>query len=153
MNEKELAILSHLRKDARKSLVDVANEADIPISTVYDKVRKYEKGIIKKHTCILDFQKIGYNIRVMMLMKIRDEKNFREIAKSHRNVNSVFKLSDQGKYLADCIFRYMTEMEDFLTSLSECGVEENDMHFISEEVVRENFLVDLEDEQPSRGGK
>lgn len=141
MNEKDIMILSHLRKDARKSLVEVADETGIPVSTVYDKVRKYESSIIKKHTCIVDFQKIGYNIRVVMLLKFRNERDFRKLVQSHANINSVFKLHDQGMYLIDCIFMYMTEMEDFLIKINEHGIEEKNMHFISEELVRENFLA------------
>lgn len=141
MDETGIMILSHLRSDARKSLVEVAKETGIPVSTVYDKVRKYEKSIIKKHSSIIDFQKIGYNIRVMMLVKLKKDEEFRKLANSHSSINSVFKLNEHSMYLIDCIFMYMGEMEDFLAHLEKCDVEEKDMHFISEEVVRENFLA------------
>ena len=37
----------------------------IPISTIYDKLKKYDGNIIKKHTAILDFEKLGFGIKVM----------------------------------------------------------------------------------------
>lgn len=77
MKKNDLAIISHLRRDARKSLVDVASETGIPPSTVYDRVRKYEGGVIKKHTCLLDFQKLGFSIRMWMFIKARDEASLR----------------------------------------------------------------------------
>ncbi|MFO8015726.1 MAG: hypothetical protein R6U32_01335 [Candidatus Woesearchaeota archaeon] len=140
MDDNELIILSHLRNNARKSLVEVAREARIPISTVYDKVRRYEQGLIKKSTCIIDFQKLGYNIRLMLFAKVRDEEKFRSMAEDNRHMNSVFRLNDRGSYLADCIFMHMAELEDFLQELEGCGAEEKSMHFVSEEVVRENFI-------------
>lgn len=141
MDENDIIIMSHLRRNARKSLVEVANETGIPISTVYDKVKKQEKMIIKKHTCIIDFQKIGYNIRSVMLVKLKDDQGFKLFANTNYHVNSVFRLNEQGMYMIDCIFMYMAEMEDFLSQLDKCSVEEKTMHFISEEIVRENFLA------------
>ena len=59
-NQKELLIMSHLRENSRKNLTKISKETKIAVSTIFDKIKKYEGGIIKKHTCILDFTKLGF---------------------------------------------------------------------------------------------
>jgi len=143
LNKGDLAILSHLRRDARKSLVDVAAETGIPVSTVYDRVRRYEGGVIKKHTCLLDFQKLGFNIRLWIFAKVRGEQSLKqlvELLNRHKNINSAFKLSESRCFVMDCIFMNMSELDDFLDQLDSCAIEERKMHFVSEEIANERFL-------------
>ena len=66
-------ILNELRKNARVSLLEVAKKTNIPLSTVYDKVRNYEGEIIKKHTSIIDFQNLGYHARRIIALKVKKE--------------------------------------------------------------------------------
>ena len=70
LDEKGLLILSHFRSNARKNLTKISKQTGIPVSTIFDKLKMYESSIIKKHTALLDFQKLGYDIRVDFIVKI-----------------------------------------------------------------------------------
>jgi len=84
MKEKELLLLSHLRSNARKNLTNISKETGIPISTIFDKIRKYEGDVIKKFTSLLDFGKLGYDIRVSVMLKV--DKNDRENVGNYLNI-------------------------------------------------------------------
>ena len=74
MKRSEMMIISNLRNNARQSLTRMGRKTSIPISTIYEKIRCYEEGIIKKYTVIVDFGKLGFATRVSMLLKTTKEK-------------------------------------------------------------------------------
>ena len=63
LTEKEKTLLQHLRKDSRKSLADISKETKIPISTLFDTLRKLESKVIIKHTALVDFAKLGHGMK------------------------------------------------------------------------------------------
>lgn len=142
--EKDIRIMCELRKNARTSLVSISRKTAIPVSTIYDRIRARQKDVIKKHTSILDFPKLGFNIRTKMLLKIKDTENFERFVFENANVNSVFRLNSDFNFMIDCIFRYMAEMQDFTGQLNRFGIEKKQIHFVSDEILRENFLNEVD---------
>ena len=72
LQENEKMILNELRKNARGSLNEIAQKANTPVSTVYEKVKGYEQDrIISKHTSLLDFQNLGYLSRTFVVIKVQ----------------------------------------------------------------------------------
>ena len=76
IRKKELMLLACLRNNARETLTNISKKTNIPISTIFDKLKEYEKTFIKKHTSILDFKKLGYDIRINMLLKVDRSKRY-----------------------------------------------------------------------------
>ena len=76
VKKNEMILLSYLRKNARETLTKISRETRMPVSTIFDKLKKYDNNLIKKATILLDFPKLGYNTRVTMMLKV---------AKEHRN--------------------------------------------------------------------
>ncbi len=138
LSENEMKIISHLRQNSRQSLIDIARKTDIPLSTIYDKIKNHEGSTIKKFTSIVDFPAIGYNIRTSVLIKGR-QKPLREFLLTSPNVNSLFQVGGNYDYSADCIFRYMKEMDSFMEKLDTLS-SKKEVHFVTEELRREEFL-------------
>ncbi len=130
---KEMKILANLRQDARQSLVSISKKTDIPVSTVYEKIKQQESLTIKKYTSLLDFPSLGFNIRAKILVK-GDVKDY---LMEHENVNSVFQLNDGFDFAADCIFKHMSEFKSFIEGLD--GVKK-EVFFVTDELKREEFL-------------
>ena len=87
ISNKELLILNHLRGDSRKSLAEISRNTGIPISTVFDKLVWLEKKVINRYVSLLDFQKIGYGIKVNMLFKInKDFTEFKKFLMNHKKM-------------------------------------------------------------------
>lgn len=151
LNENELKIISHLRQNSRQSLIDIARKTSIPLSTVYDKIKSHEGSTIKKFTSIVDFPSMGFSIRASVLAKGKS-KALREFLARSSNVNSLFQLGGSYDYSIDCIFRYMKEMDSFMERLDELS-DRKEVHFVTEELRREDFLNNAEDDETRRETK
>jgi DNA-binding Lrp family transcriptional regulator len=138
LSENELKIIAHLRHNSRQSLIDIARKTSIPLSTIYDKIKSHEGSTIRKFTSIVDFPALGYNLRANVLIRGR-KKELKEFLSASQNVNSLFQLGGTYDYSADCVFRYMKELDSFLERLDELS-DKKEVHFVTEELRREDFL-------------
>ena len=105
IENEDLMVLSHLRKNARSSLVAISQETNIPQSTLYEKLRNYEQTVIKKHTCLLQFEKLGYNVEIKMAIKAKKSTKHSLLSyiKAHQNVNSAFYINGGYDYFVECV--------------------------------------------------
>lgn len=137
-------ILNELRKNARISLLEVAKKTDIPLSTVYDKVNSYERGIIKKHTSIVDFSSIGYNARKIVALKINKEsrQKIHDFLANHPNINSLYRINSGFDYLAEIVARDPGKIKDILEDLeAQKGVLSITGYDIIDDLKREAFEI------------
>jgi DNA-binding Lrp family transcriptional regulator len=74
LDEKDLAILSILEKDSRRSTKAIASELGMPRATVHERIKRMiEKGIIRGFTVRLDHAKIGKPITAFILISFLPE--------------------------------------------------------------------------------
>ena len=142
--KKDLVVLSHLRNNARMSLVELSKKMDVPVSTVYSWVNSYENNEVKKYTALLDFAKLGFHGRIYLAIKAADAAKREELAlylKSHKCINSLFRINFGYHYLVEAVFKNIGEAESFITELEEkFGIEKHVFNVI-EELKKEEFLV------------
>ena len=77
MNQKDKIILSQLRKNARMPLTTMSRKINIPVSTIFDRLKLNEEDLILKHTTLLNFSKLGYHTRAQVIFKV-DKKRGQE---------------------------------------------------------------------------
>jgi DNA-binding Lrp family transcriptional regulator len=144
MRKKELMLLSCLRSNARETLTSISKKTKIPISTIFDKLKEYEKGFIRKHTSLIDFKKLGYDIRIHLLLKIQRDKrtSFETFIMANQSVNNVFRINNIYDYFVEAIFRNIKDFQEFADKLESYGVSEITEHFVIDELKRETFLSD-----------
>lgn len=142
LSEKDLAIIKSLRNNARKSLVHIASKIQMPTSTVYDKVGRYEQGIIKKYATIVDFEKLGYFKRMFIIIQTKeDERNaFQEFISQNEKVNSVYKINGDFDFLVEAVFKDEKEMYDFIRHLDGRFQTRKRLHSVIKDIKRESFL-------------
>jgi DNA-binding Lrp family transcriptional regulator len=81
-DEKDKQILTVLRSNARLSTKQIAKKTNIPITTVFNRIKNLEKnGIIKYYTAILDKKKLGRGVSANILLNI----NFDKLSKKMMN--------------------------------------------------------------------
>ena len=141
--EKEMLILSTLRQNSRASLTDISKQTKIPVSTIYDKLKSYNGGIVKKFTSILDFQDIGYGAKAFLLIKLSKERS--EELKDHltknKSVNNLLKINNGYNFLVEVIFKTIPELENYVEKLeSEFNLVEKQVFYIINDIKREDFL-------------
>jgi len=147
ISEKELWLLSHFRQNARESLTKISRNTKVPVSTIFDKLKHYEGNLIKKHTTILDFTKLGFLAKAQAMLQLSPSQ--REEAKEFLlkcdNVNSLYKINNGYDYLIEFIFRDMRELEDFIGEFEKkFDVRKKQLFYIVDEIQRENFMANPE---------
>jgi DNA-binding Lrp family transcriptional regulator len=145
MNKNDFLIISHLRRDARESLTKMAKKTNLPISTIYDKLKAHEKEIIKKHTCLLDFVCLGFNAKANIMLKVEksERAELRNFLLKHQNVNSAYKISNSYDFLLEVVFRNIKDLEDFVENIeSKFKIKDKQVYFVVEDLKREAFLSD-----------
>ena len=140
MKEKELELLKHLRNNSRRSLVRISKEINVPVSTLFDMLKRLESNIITKHVSLLDFSKLGYNIKINFAIKSKQKRELKDFLLNHSNVNTLSSSINDCDFYAECIFKEMKDMIDFKEKVEsfDSKVEEN---FVIEELKKEGFQV------------
>jgi Lrp/AsnC family transcriptional regulator, leucine-responsive regulatory protein len=69
MDSKDFEIIDCLKADASKTVREISKKTRIPITTVHHRIKALKKkGIIKKTTVELDYEKMGYSITAYILI-------------------------------------------------------------------------------------
>lgn len=143
ISDKDKTIFRHLRENARINLTDISSATGIPVSTVYDRVRTNEKIIVKKHTTLLDFSKLGFNAKAKIALKVlsEDKLPLLEYLNSHPNVNSLYRINYGFDYLVEVVFRNVVDVEDFVENMSKkFKITEKHVFNVIEDIKREEFM-------------
>ena len=69
LDDKDIAILKELRKDARRSTKAIAKDLAIPRATVHERIKRMlDKGVIKGFTAVPDYSKLGEPVTAFVLV-------------------------------------------------------------------------------------
>ena len=142
-NIKDLLVLVNLRKNSRNNLTDISRNTSIPVTTVFEKVKRLNTNFIKKHTSLIDFAKLGYNTRVNVAIRATKKKELLKFLQQNPNVNSIYQLEQEYDFYVELIFRNLKELEEFTESIEEFKIKKYESHHIIEDLKREEFLTDI----------
>jgi len=145
MNKKDLKIISFLRNNARMPLTKMSRETHIPVSTIFDRMKLHEEGLILKHTCLLDFSKLGFNTRANINLKVsrEDKEALKDFLQKQDCINSVYRINNGYDFMIEGVFMQIKDMEEFLDTLEKkFNIQDKKSFFIIEDLKRESFLSD-----------
>jgi len=120
LDEIDKKVLNALIENSKLSLREIAKKADVSVATAMHRVNNLEKeGIIKKYTTLVDYPKLGYDVEVLIEVRISKGKLFqveKEIA-HHPNVFAVYDLT--GDFDAGILARFKNrrQMDTFLKKI------------------------------------
>ncbi len=140
---KDILLMTYFRRNARENLTQISRWTSIPVSTIFDRLREFERGLIQRHTTLVDFKRLGFDIRVNILFKIAKEsrEEFREFLVSNENINSIYRINSGFDYFIEAIFRDMSDLQRFTELLERFKIEAKQELFILEDIKRESFLT------------
>ena len=144
VDTKELLILSQFRRNARENLTKTSKRIHVPISTIYDRLKKYEGTVIKRYTSLLDFNRIGFAIKINLVLRvaIKDKRLVRKFLEAHPRTNSLFGISNGYDFMAEIILRNFEEVESFMKQLEKFDILDHHEFYIVNDLKREEFLLD-----------
>jgi len=144
MKETDKQILKHLRRNARDSITNISRRTGIPTSTVFLKIRDHENSIIKKHTSLIDYSKLGYNYWQKTVLKLAEcyNEEFEQYLLEHQNVNSAYQINSGYDYLIETVHKNIKEYTDFIRKLeTKFKIEEKKEFQIINDLKRESFMT------------
>ena len=147
INKKDLQIIAHLRQDARMPLTTMSRKTNIPVSTIFDRLKANESSLIVKHTCLLDFNKLGYSVRANITFRVErdDKEKLKEFLLKNASVNSLYKINNGFDYLVECIFKQIKDMDSFMDDVeNKFRIIDKQSFFIIEDLKKEEFMANPE---------
>ena len=141
ITEKETILLKHLRQNSRKSLAKISEETSIPVSTLFDTLKKLESNVIVKHVSLLNFSKLGYSLKMCFAISTKQKQELKGFLIQSQNVNSLSSLMNGYDFYIECIFKDFKEMTEFKENLEKFQIETIDETFIVDELKKEEFCV------------
>ena len=148
LKEKEMKLLSHFRNNARISLTKLSRLTKIPVSTIFDKLKYYESNkLITKSTAIIDFRKLGFEIRNQILLSSKKDNKeaLTTFLIKNPKVNTIYRINNGYDFLIETIFKNLEEMDGFMKSLEAFEPTQKKEFFIMEDLKREEFLSGQEE--------
>jgi DNA-binding Lrp family transcriptional regulator len=140
-SQKSLKIYSSLRSNSRKKLTQISKETQIPVSTIFDLIKGSQ--IIKKFTALLDFNQLGYSVKVQILLQTSEEEEILTFLKRSFNVNRVYRLNEKFNILLEGYFKSLLEVDSFTRLLSKkFKIKDKKIIYLIEEIITEKFFSD-----------
>ncbi len=147
VNKKDLVVMAYLRQNSRMKLTKMSRLSKLPVSTIFDRMKYHEGGLIRKHICLLDFSRLGFHTRANIMLSIgkHDKEAAREHLQKSQNVNSIYKINNGFDFLVEVVFRNINDLEGFLESLdSKFDIKQKKVHYIIDDIKREAFMSNPE---------
>lgn len=144
LKEKDYKVIGYFRKDARTTLTSMSRRTRIPVSTIFDKLKRFEKrGLIKKHTSIVNFKELGYDVRATILILCEDEQKekVKETLQKNKKINSLTRINNGYDFICEAIFEDMEQYDEFTTMLRKQPIQQYTPYFVMEDVKKEDFLT------------
>ena len=145
LSDSDLALLAHLRKNARMKMTHLSKKTEVPVSTIFERMKGPIAACVYKYTCILNNIELGFNSRATIILKV-DKEQKKEIGSfldKHHNVNSLLRINNGYDFLIDVIFRQMANLEEFVEQLErKYKITQKEIYFVIDEGKQESFLGD-----------
>ena len=147
MKEKEKKLVIELRKNGRQDITKLASMHGYPKSTMYDILHKLERKGILEHTTKVDFEKLGFPIRIFMMVKTspQHKAEMKEFLMRQKNVNSIYTVNHSANFHFEAIFRNQKGIEEFLEALeAKMPLTQINVYNVIEKICSEKFLTEEE---------
>ena len=146
LEETDKKILNILVENSRLSLRQIAKKADVSVATVMHHTRRLEKEkIIKKYTTQIDYEKIGYDIEVLIEIRI-SKGRLLDVEKKiavHPNVFAVYDVTGQFDAIILARFQTRRQMDNFLKKIQTYEfVERTETKLVLQSIKEENIGIE-----------
>lgn len=143
MKEKDKVLLAYVRQNSRVRLAKLSRLTGMPVSTIFDRLKKNLHGTITRSTVLLNWDALGMRTRALVLFKSKPEKRdeLKEFLLKSPEVNTLQRINNGHDFIAECVFATIGELEAFLDRLSREYGAKTEAHYIIEDLAREAALT------------
>ena len=138
----DMRIVSEMLSNSRESLRSIARKLGIPTSSTHDRVKRLARaGLIRRFTLELDPVKLGLNITVLVLMRVRGP-YIVEVEKSiagHPNIVAIYDITGEYDVAVVAKFPSMSEVNGFIKGLLKNPMIERTVTSVVLNTVKESY--------------
>lgn len=142
IDEIDEKILSELSKNSREKVSKIAKKLNLPITTVFTRLKKLEKsGVIRKFTIEINHRMLGKDVKAIILIKYNPtsritQKELAKRIKAFNQIEKVFVITGDWDLIAVGVFSNTKELSSFiLEKLREIkGIKETFTSIVLEEI-------------------
>ena len=120
IDETDKKILNVLIKNSRCSYRDIAKKVGVSFVTVLKRMQKLEnESIIKSYSVDLDYEKLGYDLNVIIKMRVSQGKS-REVGKKlsqEKNISAMYNVTGDFDDVIIAKFKDRKSMDAFLKNI------------------------------------
>ncbi|MEA3429904.1 MAG: Lrp/AsnC family transcriptional regulator [Nanoarchaeota archaeon] len=138
LSKNEIVVLKQIRENSRETLSSMSKKINIPISTIFEILKRLERKVVSKHVSLLDFSKLGYGLKVNFLLKASDKDLLRQFLVQNSSINDVSTCLNEHDFYIKCIFSSMKDYSNFKDELEKNGADFEET-FVLEELKKEGF--------------
>lgn len=139
-------ILSALLSNSRVSLREIARRLKISVSTVHERIKKLKaKGVLKAFTVLLDYNKLGYDVTALIMMKV-DGKHIVDVEQylaREKNVLCVYDITGVYDVAVIARFKEISELNKFIKRILKHPHIQRTNTSIVFNVVKEDFRLQI----------
>ena len=144
LDETDKHVLMEVLRDSRQSYREIARRIDVSPGTVVSRVRDMEeKGIIKKFTANIDFEKLGYDLTVVTEVTVSKGMIFEaghEIVKI-KQAYAIYNVTGDSDVMVIAKFRNREELSNFTKKILKIpNVERTKTHLVLN-TLKEDFNI------------
>ena len=146
LDETGKRILNAVIENSRLSLRQIAKKIGVSVATVMHRLNRLEdEKIIKRYAASLDYEKIGYDIEVIIEVRI-SKGRLLDVEKKiavHPNVFAVYDVTGAFDAIILARFRNRRQMDNFLKKLQTYEfVERTETKLVLQTIKEENIRVE-----------
>ena len=146
LDETDKRILNVVIENSRLSLRQIAKKIGVSVATVMHRLNKLEdEKIIRKYAASLDYEKIGYDIEVIIEVRI-SKGRLLDVEKKiavHPNVFAVYDVTGAFDSIILARFRNRRQMDNFLKKIQTYEfVERTETKLVLKTIKEENIKVE-----------
>ncbi|MDD4352936.1 MAG: Lrp/AsnC family transcriptional regulator [Candidatus Nanoarchaeia archaeon] len=146
IDEKDRQIINELINNSKQSYRDIAVKTKLSAVTIMNRVKELEKNkIIKSYTTEIDYETIGYDVQVLIHMRIAKGRLF-DVEQKIAVLKGVFAVYDvTGNFDAIIIAKFKNRrmMDAFLKKIQTFDfVERTETNIILNTIKEKNILIE-----------
>jgi Lrp/AsnC family leucine-responsive transcriptional regulator len=123
LDNTDMKILNILQKNSREPLKSIAEQCYISSPSANARIKKLEKSIIKNYRLVVDYEKLGYQIKAFVNVSLttNDKNAFIKLVKKIPNVLEVNNITGDYDFILKVLFKNVHDLEKFLVQLKPFG--------------------------------
>lgn len=145
LEDTDKKILNVIIENSRLSLRQIAKKTNVSVATVMHHIKNLEENkIIKKYTTKIDYEKVGFDVVVLIEIKISKGKLF-EVEKkiaTHPNVSVIYDITGTSDAVILARFQTTRQMDNFLKKIQTYEfVERTETKLVLNTIKEESMLL------------